>query len=306
MTSTTTTSWIARAARMTVFGLGVSACIGGFAWTSARGQVDQEFLDIGADVMRYRDADWQGDVRELHLNQQRMFASLGVTNRSVANVLDHFEGVCEGRDGGMGEALAAIATSRPASRANARWAIRRELGDEGYVACIDVGERELPFAELTARLRRFQESNDVHDLGNLRYAYAHHGRQEGDGVMFVAMWTEGSFDLDAMMPETGDAPGVDVDGVARPPAARRTMTISEAGVDHRATFYEGSSMSAWELAAFYRTELANGGYHLLVDPPTHEQNDDATLVAERDGQMLYVTVGHDRGGHGRVTLLSDE
>ena len=133
---------------------------------------------------------------------------------------------------------------------------------------------------------------------------------EGRGVHFLTFWTTGSLDFDEITGHggNGDVPGTDVDGIPRPPRSRRILDASETGADQRVVSYAGSSMTEWELEAYYRQALPRGGFH-LVDPPADAPRpamDAILLAAERDERITFLVLDTDRHGHGIASVLTTE
>jgi hypothetical protein len=97
----------------------------------------------------------------------------------------------------------------------------------------------------------------------MRYIYA----EESEGTtLFVAFWTEGEFKVLDMFPPEGDAPGRDIDGVPRPPHARRILSAWEEGEPQSITVYDGSPQDPDGLEAWYREQMPEEGWHPLELP----------------------------------------
>ncbi|MBX7191205.1 MAG: hypothetical protein K1X94_04080 [Sandaracinaceae bacterium] len=287
--------------RLTAFATAVAAVGVGVTYTRVRGQVGEQMISVGESLMRYERADRQDAPRELRLNGQSLMVTSGTSPDDVSVVLDEFEARCRAHN-------ADLQAQIRAASAQDFFVMREERGETGAVGCLDFGE-EISAAELLGRAARFRESNDLHDLGDLRYVYAR-TLDEGHGTHFLTFWTTGSLDFDEITGHGGnqDVPGADVPGIPRPPRSRRIIDAYETGANQRVVSYAGSSMTEWELEAFYREALPRAGYHVVTAPPdappTHM--DAILLAAERDQRMTFVVLDTDRHGHGLASVLTGE
>ncbi len=261
---------------------------GGWVYHGARAQVSENLWDLGSQMMRYADASRQDTPRDLVVNGQVLRLSSGTARRSATEVLDFFEGRCAEVDGSLTEQLTEARDRDPS-----RWeddrdpspTMREDNGRAGYVACLDYGQ-SISVAELGARLHRFGETGDVSDVGQMRFVFVESREtDEGPQTHFVAMWTTGSFDVDRMFPEEGDAPGRDVEGLGRPPRSRRVLSSFERGEPYTLTVYQARGDEA-ELERFYRRELASSGWTILEPEGGRRGDGPRTFVAEQGERML--------------------
>jgi hypothetical protein len=243
-------------------------------------------------MMRYDQARAQDAPRQLVVNGQTIHLSSGNAARSLTTVLDFFEARCADVDGAIVEQTEAAIREygRPASvpAGDTSPVLRDERVGRGFVACLDLGAQSLSPTEIAARLRRYNASGDVHDIGDVRYVFA-----EGDArsTHFVAMWSEGSFNLRQMVPaDGGDAPGTDPADAPRPAGARRALHAFERGQSESITVY-WSERTDSELEEHYRSSLPRHGWS-LVEHPDRDLDSDAprTLVAMNGSRMLTVVV----------------
>lgn len=264
---------------------------GGWVYHGARAQVSENLWDLGSQMMRYADARRQDTPRDLVLNGQVIRLSSGMADRSPREVLDFFEARCAEVDGDLGEELAALRRDHPeAFRAGAGTGpvLREDDGRQGYVACMEL-DPSMTTAELVERLARFGESGDVADIGEMRFVFV---EGSGERTHFVAMWTNGSFDLNRMFPEEGDAPGQDAEGIARPPRSRRVLSSWERGEPYSISVYHTRDDEA-DLERFYRRELARGGWTLLETDARAAGDAPRTLVAEHGERMVTIVMTTD-------------
>jgi hypothetical protein len=287
--------------RLTGFVAAIAALGVGLTYSRVRGQVGEQMITMGESLMRYERAERQDAPRELRLNGQSLMVTSGTSPDDLDVVLDEFEARCRAHNPDL------QAQIRAAS-AQDFFVMREERDGVGAVGCLDFGQ-EISAAELLGRAARFRQSNDLHDLGDLRYVYAR-TLDEGRGVHFLTFWTTGSLDFDEITGHGGntDVPGTDVDGIPRPPRSRRILDASETGDDQRVVSYAGSSMTEWELEAYYREALPRGGFH-LVDPPADAPRpamDSILLAAERDERITFLVLDTDRQGRGIASVLTTE
>ncbi len=278
--------------------------VGGFRLHRASGQFGEQLLDVGELLMEYDNADHQDGTRVILLNGEQMRMSSGITSDDPHTVLEHFESVCEAHDGGTIEQFTALPRTYGHRYGRFLDPIYRLEGPRGgVVACLDVGEGELTMADVSARVTRFGETHDVHDLGDIRYVFA---RPTQEGLThFVTFWTDGSFRLDRALPGPGrDAGGSDLPNVPRPPGSYRTMSASEAGNSDQALQYMGSSMTEWELEHFYQESLVAEGWTLV--PIAEDAHPEGLRIVEAHraeiSEILFVTLDTDDAGQGLATI----
>lgn len=285
-----------------------------------RAQVTEGMMEFGATMMHVVDARRQDEPRELVLNGESVHFASGTSDRSTDELLDYFEERCDTRDGGISEAVVHAATEHAArghqeegeQMLGVRPLVRHADENGGFIACLDMGERELGIGEVLDRARTFDESRDLHDFGDLRYVFV---RPLPDGgTHFVAFWTEGSFRFDRVFPETGDAVGEDPADIPRPPGARRRLVAYETGDSERATIYTGSELDDAALERFYRRELSASGWNVLDSEGSEtvdrlradslEAGVRPALVAMRGDRTVYVSLSSDREGRGRAGIVT--
>jgi hypothetical protein len=274
----------------------VVVLVGGGVYHQARAQIAESFFGLGEQMMRYADARRQDAPRDLVLNGQTLRFSSGTANRSVTEVLDTFEARCGAVDGALEDQVAQLRADHPevdAGELEESPVLREQHGGEGFVACLDLGAEPVSAQELAERVARFGQTGDVAAIGDMRYVFAEEYAIEGrTRTHFVAMWTNGAFDLDRMFPAEGDAPGVDLEDVARPPRARRTLSGFERGQPYTMTVYASRESEAALESHFRRTLPARGW--TLVEPERAPGPDaPRMLMAERGRRMLTVILSPD-------------
>lgn len=282
--------------------LAVLVAVGGFAeYQHVSGQVGEQLLSLGDRLMEYEGATSSDETREVVFNGQSLQFSTGRTPDELAAVLDHFEEVCGSHDGGLSERYeAAHPTGRDAGHSPV---FRYDAEHAGVVACLDFGADDVSVTDLGERVRRYGETHDLHDLGDLRYVYAERNR-EGTATRFATFWTAGSFHVDQLFPRDGhDGGGSDIPDVARPPGAHRTISATETGSHDSVVQYTGSTMTEWELEAFYQHELPSSGWTVVEVPETSQTGDVRAVLAHRGESELYVALDTDPHGLGQATIV---
>ncbi len=297
-----------------------------FLGYQARAQMSEVFLGVGEEMMRYADADRHSEVRQLNVNGQTLYVMSGSADRELSEVLDWYEARCHERDGQFAQQFQDLVDQgRLGSLEEAKEGdptLREESDDAGFVACMDIGSNErLETEGVAGRIARFQETLDLAEFGTFRYIYAIRGERK---TVFLNMWTSGSFQIDEMFPEQGDAPGVDPEGVPRPPGSERIFSAHETGIAHSVTLYARSSDNADELERFYRTEMPERGFTLLeltddelerakreLDLPDEvaEQLSRRVphhLVFEQDDRLVSVHLRDHRTAGGTATVLTSD
>lgn len=277
-----------------------------------QGQLGEQLLGAGAEMMMLADAERQDTPRQLFVNGQRIFFSSGMAPMPPREVLARFEARCEQVDAQLMAQFSEVVAEHPdapeARRLESfRPLLREERDGVGFVACLDLGSERADVDVFVQRFRRFRETRDLHDLGDLRYVYVEPA--SGDRTHFVAIWSEGTLRFDQLLPETGDAPGADPEGVPRPPGARRVVSAREDGIDQVATIYQGSELEEGQLESFYRRELPAYGWRILDasdgDPRVRSTGDvRPALVAQRGDEMVWFALSTDAEGRGTAAVIT--
>lgn len=285
-----------RVARFTTFVGALTAVGAGIGYTRVRGQMADQLMSVGESLMRYENADRQDGARAFQMNGQVVQLSSGSTSDNFETVLDQFEERCRMSNATL-QAQVNEATDGD------HFVVREQGSEAGVVACLEFGG-EITLSELVARGERFRETNDLHDLGDVRYVYTR--ETASGGTHFVTFWTEGSFDFDEITGHGGnqDVPGSEHADIPRPPGSRRMLDATESGVDQHVRMYTGSSMTEWELEAFYRESLQQSGYRVLIPSEDRLAGPGTFILAERDGRETFVVLGMDERGLGQATILA--
>jgi hypothetical protein len=296
------TRLLVRVTLASMVGLIVVVVIGKFT----RAHAERALLDVGANMLRYADAIVEDRPRAIEFNGTQLWLAAGVTDRPVDDVLGFFTDRC--RPGGdLADDLAAL--EKDPSRADDAaagdepaplgGALRGGDDQSGFVACLD--GTTLSATELVERARAFSASGDLGVLGAIRYVYAE--RRDGK-THYVAFWHEGRLVISEIFPAAGDAPGQDSPVAERPPGSRRLLSMHESGRPYATTIYSGSSLGVAELEAFYREQLAGGGWELVDSPRRRQRPDEAALFAFRGGIIAIIVIGDDPAGVSTTIMTS--
>ncbi|MFT3774350.1 MAG: hypothetical protein QM820_54005 [Minicystis sp.] len=114
----------------------------------------------------------------------------------------------------------------------------------------------------------------------------------------VAAWTEGSFNVYALLPEAGkDAPGSDPQHAPRPPNAQRILSADIEGVPYAVRIYDTSASPA-DVVKVYDAEMAGRGWAPAFGVPGEgpEQRAftrpgaDLIVITNRDGDRTLVSL----------------
>lgn len=274
-----------------------------------RAETNEIMMGVGAQMMQYAEADSQDAPRTLFLNGQQLAFGSGHTNEhDVDDVLDFFEARCEGRDGRLVDQVRELAHAReitPPDTSMLDGTLRESTPRGGYVACFDVGEERDGVEALLGRLTAFTNSGNLAELGGLRYVYAR--PTEDGGTHFLVFHTDDRLNIYEMFPATGDAPGVDAEGLPRPANVRRLMSAWEEGDPHAITMYTSTTRAAGELESWYQDELPRAGWRLFE--PTDAQLDRFTQhwePAQRDAVREARAIHAEMGDRQVMLVLTED
>ena len=276
-----------------------AACLVGFSLLlhSVRADVTEALWGVGAKAMEYPGTPRE-DVRHLRLNGARVSFRTQTIDAPLDQVLSHYEALCEGRDAGLADQLRAVAT-RAARNQHA-----------GYVACLDMGDAPQDLGALAERFRRFSETGDLRELGDLRYVFARRAAGSSTKKTFLlTLWAGSAIDLSRMLPRAGaDAAGRDLAGVPRPPGSQRILSVWEEGQPSGVFVYRVMAETADELEAFYRSELPRHGWTLIERHPSETIEVDGIhmLFVERDGRLATLLFHSEGASPTVLTILASE
>jgi hypothetical protein len=221
------------------------------------------------------------------------FFTLG-TKLNVHAALDRFKGLC--RTAGKVDLPAAVRQKLEAEspgELSEAGVLRNESERDGFLACLDFGQNTSGEALLT-RLVEFGRTRSLRSLGQVRYVMARRGNEE---TTLVVLWSEGEGRLDKVFPKSGDAPGRDLEGVARPSGSARLLSAAEVGMPFGLAVYRVDGTSAAAVKASYGAQLAVQGWRVQTRPG-------GILVAHSGQRTVLVHLSNRRRG-GVLVSLSD-
>jgi hypothetical protein len=217
-----------------------------------------------------------GEPEVALINGQRMSLGSKTTSLPVDQVLGRIEQHCRERSGGLSEELRAMPGGAAALeklpsglRDPSAWLTARQTaadGKVGQVACVARKDSGGGLRGLVDRIGAFMDSGDLGDIGDARYVVARRD-EKSDSTLVLAMWTEGSFNIPAMFPEHGDAPGSDSRYAPRPPASVRVLSAEITDHPYALRMYDTPQTHA-QVLAFYDEQMAPRGFTRHELPPT--------------------------------------
>ncbi len=271
------------------------------AMRQARAQMHEGMRHLARQLMPYAEQGVIESPRRVEINGESLYLAMGTTHDGVAAALDYYESWCDRRAGHVTESVA----QSDSSAFGALWSSGGRLGtrlemvregdeNEGYVICVDVGDRRLTGAELGQRLRAVVDTGDLSHWGNLRYAYV---QRASTGTRIITVATDGRFNLLRMFPSEGDAPGEDAPGLTRFPGMRRVLSAHEEGHGNNLGLYSARAPIA-DVRGWYRTEMTRRGWSLSDVPATVRLP--AAAANHRDRSLTF-----SRGNDATLVLVFD-
>jgi hypothetical protein len=292
---------IKKFARLALYVGAVSLGLGALAARSVYGDVKTSALAMGHELGQLGDV---GTKRPLRLNGEPIFIASSTEDMSVQEVLDKSEARCRLGSAGLTSELedlsASLKDKLPAALLGARGAgiLRDDRGDTGLVACLvrEDGKPVEGLKEVTARLGEMVKTGDLSALGRLRYVFAE--KTSTGRTHVVAAWTEGSFNLRAIIPPAGmDAPGSDPAHAPRPPRSARILTADFEGAPYGVRIYDSTALPA-EIVKVYDEAMPRAGWTPAYGKPGEGPDQrafsrpgaDLIVVTSRDGERTLVTL----------------
>jgi hypothetical protein len=296
-------AWVGRAFRM---GLGVIAVGGALGLVAVRvsyARAADVGLNFGEELRSLGEGRLSGEVAndekyELSLNGQPFDTITRSTTRPMGEVLQYFQDECTNDATGLsdkfnnlGETLDGLPR---ASGIPGYVIVRKDADERSFVFCL-APDHELDAKEKILRLRSVADFGDLGRLGDIRYVSV---VSEPGGSTATAVWTHGSFNVNAMFPKVGDAPGEDLAGIPRPDGARRVLTGHIVGAPFGVNVYEASGTPTATLGAL-DAKLVGGGWKRVEMP--EEIHAKARFYSFGNGMDIVVAARH---GHAGVTDVS--
>jgi hypothetical protein len=253
-----------------------------FVFRYALANAEGEAQKFGQRLLRNLGPLVLGDATAVQVNGSRLFLSATATEMAPDAVVDRFESFCRDHSGMHPAApleLAKLTAGRPLPeglRDPSQWTqIRTEPGNSDFaqMACF-VRRDQGGLVDLLGRLAAFAEDGDLSHFGDMHYVMA---RRLGPGrTQVLATWSQGRLNLRGMFPAEGDAPGGDLEGVARPPDATRVLAARLDGRPYSVHMYE-SRRKPEEALRFYDATFDARG--IRPDPVWLESARDSGVTA---------------------------
>ncbi len=234
--------------------------------------------DFGEELLAWPGAHFDGAARALSLNGLVLHLATTSTPLPVAEALARFATVCSAH-GGVD--VQSVLSASPGKRNGAPLGLgiySTASASTGILGCIDSG-RPLGARELAARLGLMLRSGDLSQLGNLRYVLA---RRSAQSTSLLVIWTEGPAALFRSFPATGDAPGRDPIGIARPRNSRRILSAAERETPYAITVYSTTAQGVRDASNAYQQALESGGWTLKA------VGTDGAVLAIRGARSIVV------------------
>jgi len=285
--------------RVLTYGSVVCAGLFVYSYRSAKADIGKSSMQVGRDLAEV--ADLLQETTQIRLNDQPVYVASAVTQEPLSDVLDRFDKHCATSPGTLGEAWKGLAksgksldakTDTKAAALVSAGIVHHETRKEGVVLCLVKGSESR--GTLTEAAQAFTKTHDLGVLGKLRYVYAQVTPQ--GNTMVLTVWTEDKFNLGAVFPAEGEAPGKDPEGISRPPESKRLMSIDIANTPF-GTFVYRSKQEPAQLVDFYDAEMNAKGW-IIIDPDQaygapQAQRGHAYM---KDGAQFLVAVGKDDSG----------
>jgi hypothetical protein len=261
------------------------------ALRSARAEVTTMSLELGRDMEPL--SDLLTERARVNINGERLWASSALSTSSVAEVLGRFEANCHDT-GAAGASWGDIPGSQMQSftknldvsdpkKAKFEFGVfRSEKGNEGAVLCFP----KPGGAGMFDRMQAFVRTQNLGELGRLRYAYVRH---DNGKTHVLTMWTDDSLRLDKLAGTDGSEPGFDSPDLPRPIRSKRTVSASIDGTPYGALGYLSEGKPAEVLTAF-RDEMEHRGWRTAKTP-------DATVLGfMKDGSLVTIAAQETKEG----------
>jgi len=297
-------------ARVLAYGMVVATAMSALTIHNAVADVHVQSLELGRKLADVQDL--MQTTNEYRLNGQRIYFSSSTVDEPVGTVLDRFESHCnKSLAFDSWKSLAALQNSKngsatPSSLTDHLGVMRTEdkkVGD-GAVMCFtgDKGPQNVLKA-----LQAFTESGDLHDIGDLRYV---HAQRQGQQTSIQTVWTDGSFNLNAIIGKPGrDSIGSDFATLPRPVNSTRVMTAEAVGTQYAARIYESTSAPDVVLDSYVST-MVSRGWSAVGSPNAHfvDGTDGRVLLHPESGEQAVVSVSKSKdrtmvvvGASGKLT-----
>lgn len=281
-----------------------------FVVRAANAEVEEIMLGLGAEMMQFPDATGSDEVRSLVVNGQTILFRTQVTERSMDEVLAHYEGACMQRDGRFAEQIAELQLDPRVGMGEGEprdfdGTMSANLEDRGFVACLDMGEDQVDHEGVLDRVTEFLETGDLSRVGYMRYVYVQ-PLPDTDGSHIVSIWTDGELNLFDMFPAESDAPGRELADVPRPPQSQRMLDAHEADAPYGMSVFASREGDLDVLEAFYQEALPEQGWSLIEEHASDLGQPRHMVTAEKDDRVVSVILVQDESDSSLITILTSD
>lgn len=263
---------------------------------SVAAQLDRALAHVGESAVSMLDEREVGS-RWLVINGMRMSLHTEVVDEPLAEALER-----RARDCHPGERTPSI-ESILLSSLSVRTGV---FEDDGYVACVELGERGRRLETFAEAAERFAANWDLAELGRLRYVYATRADEDPANRTFLfSVWSHGRLDLGRMVPRgREDAAGSDPPDVPRLPKSQRILSAYEAK-EPSGVFTYRTDASSDEVLDFFRVALRRSGWRLWLggDGKPIALDEVHVLAAAKGRQQVTVLCPASSSDSGMLTVL---
>jgi hypothetical protein len=231
-----------------------------FLGQSARAHARQSTLAFGHELAALSTT--PEGVTHLKLNGQSIYYAQEFNKASVHDVIGMYQTACEKNPGAFGLAFGKEQLKDPSGAAIppppnevANGIIKDEGDTEGTLICFTKGAKSQ--STVHEAMARFNETQDLGEIGRLRYVYVHKGEEL---TQTITAWTEDSFRFDkiGLASSSQEAPGTDT-ALPRPEGSRRVLNAEVVGTPYGVHVYE-VTQSTDEIATFYDNWAHGAGF----------------------------------------------
>lgn len=280
-----------------------------FAARSAKAEVDEILLGLGAEMMHHPGAT-EGNNQTLRINGATLQVRASQIDEPMGDVLDYFEVRCQARDGQTAAQLEELIADAPSPLADLDTSMvdateRYESSHRGFVACLDQGEERADHESLMLKIQSYLDTGNISDIGHMRYVYAE--RISDDESYFITIHSDSDLNVFEMFPSDGDAPGRDVEGIPRPPDSNRILSSWVEGEPYAMNLYTSSERTPEEFVAHFREVLPAEGWAPVESTPNETVSIDGMIILTYSlGERLTtIHINPDEGGAAATVLTSD-
>ncbi len=266
-------------------------------------KLGEQFIDATTNV---------GQAHIATVNGERFVFMVTVVDAKVEDILDEAEAFCASQSGDLADVIGPTVDALRDEGFETEMApveswttMRRDDeggGRSGDVACF-VRPDDAPGGEgpgLVARLEEFAETMELGAFGVAHYFRAD-STLDGKGTRILSVSSKGKLNVFSMFPEEGDAPGVDPEGVPRPPGSRRIFS-SVINLQGDGTYMYSTSLPPEQVIELYEKRLPEAGW-LDVGFETDDERIPHSAAFSQDQRATYVLANPTQDGRTDVTLI---